>query len=204
MGNKPNKTLDDYATDFIKLGYACDYDGTIDSLMTPIVNFGDERSIIEITVGTLAMKEFARCVIKKLKTSFVYRIYDCHDFGDQSICVESFMPLEDIRDACRYINLKGEEILTQELGEEGISPSNFAIAAVLIAHFGCAATLNAEDAMSLERHYLSEGAGTFKDADSRFKQCVPSDLNNMMRTLRLFVANCGRLDSVNNHYEKYY
>ncbi|MBY7854329.1 hypothetical protein KW429_11535 [Vibrio fluvialis] len=203
MDKKHDKTLDDYAIDFIAQGYACDYDGTIDSLMTPVVIFGDERSIIEITVGTLAMKEFARCVIKKLKRSFVYRVYDCHDFGDQSVCVESFTPLEDIRDVCRYINLKGEQILEQELGEEGISPSNFAIAAVLIAHFGCAATLNAEDATPLERHCLSEGAGTFKDADSRFEQCVPSDLNNMMRTLRLFVTNRG-LDSVNNHYEKYY
>lgn len=197
-----NGTLENYAKEFIAQGMAIDYDGSIDSLIPAVVTYGDENSIIEITAGTLH-EEFARGVIKQLKMSFIYRIFDWHDCGDQSVWVESFLPLEDMRDVCRYINLKGEQILSQELSEDGISPTNFAIAATLIAHYGCAATVNEKDAIELERYTLSTGAGSFENADSRFEQWVPKDVNSMMDTLRLFVASTNGLDNVNSHYAKY-
>ncbi|AZS26303.1 hypothetical protein DYL72_15450 [Vibrio anguillarum] len=198
-----NIELDRHVDKFISEGLASCYNGTIDSLIAPIVMYGDDNNVIEITVGTLAMKQFARLVINQLKLSFIYKIYDINDYGDQSVYVESLMPLEDIRDACRYISLKGEQILVDVFNEEGISPSNFAIAAILISHYGCAASPREVDATPLERYELSTGSGHSYEADQRFESQIPSDLDGMMEVLRLLLATTNGLDNVNSHYIKY-
>ncbi|WP_390240918.1 hypothetical protein [Vibrio sp. R78045] len=198
-----NELLHDYAKDYISKGFACDYDGSINSLIPSIVIYGDDKQCIEIMVGTLAMQDFARRVIKLLKMSFIYRLFAHNDYGNQSIFVESLLPLEDMRDACRYITLKGEEILEQEYDEEATSPEHFAVAATLIAHYGCATGLNESDAIELEMHSIREGSGHFKDADERFEQWIPSCPESMMKTLRLFVGSTNGLGNVNCHYAKY-
>ncbi len=50
-----NDILDNYAKKFISKDLASDYDGSIDSLIPAIVNYGDEKQSIEIMVGTLAI-----------------------------------------------------------------------------------------------------------------------------------------------------
>ncbi|NOI32009.1 hypothetical protein [Vibrio coralliilyticus] len=198
-----NERLDSYAKNFISLGMASDYDGSIESLIPAIVIYSDAHSLIEIAVGSLAMRMFARCVIKHLKVSFIYRIYADYDYGDQSVYIESFLPLEDMRDVCRYICLKGEQILTKELGEECLSPNNFAVAAILISHFHCAASIREDDATEIELYRTLDGSGTFETADSRYEQWVPENADSFMQTLRLFVASTNGLDNTNCHYAKY-
>lgn len=199
-----NDILDNYAKEFISKDLASDYDGSIDSLIPAIVNYGDEKQSIEIMVGTLAIQNFARRVIRQLKMSYMYRIFAHYDYGDQSVYVESFLPIEDMRDVCRYILLKGEQILTLEHDEEAISPNNFTVAAILIAHYGCSTGIREEDAIELEMHSIRDGSGVYEDADIRFEQWEPSDLGSMMNTLRLFVGSTNGLGNVNNHYAKYH
>ena len=100
--------------------------------------------------------------------------------------------------------IKGEQILTLEHDEEAISPNNFTVAAILIAHYDCSTGIREENAIELEMHSIRDGSGVYEDADFRFEQWKPSDLESMMNTLRLFVGSTNGLGNVNNHYAKYH
>lgn len=191
--------LDNEAVIFIADGFAIDYDGSIESLMPGICSFTADRNSIEITVGTMAMHDFARRVIEKLNISYIYKIFAHYDRGEQSIYIESVMPIEDIRDVLRYACLKGEQILSQELGMEAISPNNFTIAAILTAHYGCAPSLQDGKAVELEMLSIMEGAGHFVGADERYSRWI-TNVDSIKETLRLFLPSTDGLKSNSSHY----
>ncbi len=89
-----------------------------------------------------------------MEQSYVYKIYNRHDFGDQSVYVESNMPLDQVIGVCRYIERKGEYVLS-ELGFKGQSISNFAMAAVLIAHYHCVQGSRASYVTHLDRYEMA-------------------------------------------------
>ncbi|MEI8659226.1 hypothetical protein [Vibrio sp. Hal054] len=193
-----------YVASFISSDLATAYAGTIESLVPAITTFATDNSISTIAQSDEALHAFARLVIEKLRKSTVYRIFGLTDYGDQSVYVESFLAHEDMVDVCRYLCGKGEIILSTELDAQAVSPCNFAIAATLIAHYGCAPALRDESALDLDMHCISETAGNGNQLNSRYARWVPKDEARMMATLRTYVANPNGLDSVNSHYAKYH
>jgi hypothetical protein len=67
MSKENTLTIQDHVDTFIEYGMACNFDGSQDSLIPAIIQYGSGSNATEIMIGTEAMKNFADEVIKKLK-----------------------------------------------------------------------------------------------------------------------------------------
>lgn len=133
--------------------------------------------------------------------SYLYKIFNYCDNGEQSLFIESFMSEDEMKEAYKYVELNACKILEDEHSIEANSVSNFAIAAVLIAHYNCDHCTARDYAIDIERISLSTGIGEIEDADTNYPRAVPDDKNALLNTIRLFANHVKGYPAENNHYD---
>lgn len=100
-----------HAKTFIKQGLASNFDGTINSLMPSIIEYGSDNQVVSIMVGNLAMVRFADLVVKELDP--IYKICHTYDIGNHAVyCRYTNLELWAI-DLAIYLHFKAESIIDE-------------------------------------------------------------------------------------------